>query len=319
MHDEPVATSRLSGAPMFEPEEPGGGNPLRLVALVLAIGLAVGSAAGYLVGKRSVWQSGDNGVTAPETAPVAGAARAADTPGAAPASPGTTGAAPANGGSSSRPSTGASSAGKGQPALPGTGSAAGRAAAGGAGAGAKAEVTTGRLVVRSNPSRAEVVIDGTRRGVTPLSLRDLPLGSYVVRVTRSGYAPEAHRVTLTASRPSDTVIFEMARVGAAARPGERPAPPTAVPAPDAGRSVPDAAGAATGMGALYVLSRPVGARVSVDGRPVGVTPLLLQDVAPGARTVRLELAGHKPWTDTVQVAAGQRVRVAASLEEGSQE
>jgi hypothetical protein len=38
-------------------------------------------------------------------------------------------------------------------------------------------------------------------------------------------------------------------------------------------------------------------------------------VTPGSKTVRLELAGHKPWSSTVHVAAGQRVRVAASLEE----
>jgi hypothetical protein len=78
-----------------------------------------------------------------------------------------------------------------------------------------------------------------------------------------------------------------------------------------------AAGASKGMGELYILSRPAGARVIVDGRVLGVTPLLLPDVAPGAHAVRIELNGHRPWTDSVQVTAGQRVRVAASLELGS--
>ena len=43
----------------------------------------------------------------------------------------------------------------------------------------------------------------------------------------------------------------------------------------------------------------------------------MTNVAPGAKTVRLELPGHKPWSASVRVTVGQRVRVAASLEEGT--
>ena len=45
----------------------------------------------------------------------------------------------------------------------------------------------GRLLVRSNPAGAEVFVNGTRRGVTPLALRDLPLGGYDLRVNRAGF------------------------------------------------------------------------------------------------------------------------------------
>jgi hypothetical protein len=75
--------------------------------------------------------------------------------------------------------------------------------------------------------------------------------------------------------------------------------------------------AAASLGAIYVVTRPLGARVSIDGNYVGTTPLLATEIAPGARAVRIEMDGHKPWTSTVDVPAGQRVRVAASLEEGS--
>lgn len=295
MREEPRSGGTTGSHSAFLEPEPAATNPLRLVALVLAIGLAVGGAAGYLVGKRGALQNGD--VTAvPEAAPVAGAGPRADA--AETAAPGTTAA--------------------GSPLSSG---AAGRAAAGSAtptqATRGRAAATTGRLAVRSSPSRADVAIDGTRRGSTPLTLRDLPFGSHVVRVTRSGYAPEARRVTLSASRASETLTFELERLVQPARPTP-PARPAGAPAADDSRGTPDAVSAASGLGALHVLSRPAGARVLVDGRPVGVTPLLLQDVAPGTRTVRLELAGHRPWTNTVQVTAGQRVRVAASLEEGPQ-
>src|SRR6185503_9302326 len=45
----------------------------------------------------------------------------------------------------------------------------------------------GRLVVQSTPSRAAVTIDGKWRGRTPLTLDDLPFGTYVVRVVQPGY------------------------------------------------------------------------------------------------------------------------------------
>jgi hypothetical protein len=62
-------------------------------------------------------------------------------------------------------------------------------------------------------------------------------------------------------------------------------------------------------------SRPVGASVFVDGRQVGVTPLILS-VPAGPHTVRFEHAGYRAVTTRVEVTAGERARVAARLEGG---
>ena len=66
--------------------------------------------------------------------------------------------------------------------------------------------------------------------------------------------------------------------------------------------------------ALQVDSRPRGARVFLDGRLVGTTPLNLADVTPGTHAVRIDLTGYRRWVTTVNVTAGARARVAASLE-----
>jgi len=58
----------------------------------------------------------------------------------------------------------------------------------------------------------------------------------------------------------------------------------------------------------------VGARVFVDDRPVGTTPVRVPDVAPGSRVVRLELLDHRSWTEVAQVGPGKTTRVAGSLE-----
>ena len=67
-------------------------------------------------------------------------------------------------------------------------------------------------------------------------------------------------------------------------------------------------------GSLAVSSAPTGARVLVNGVPVGTTPLLLKDVPVGSRVVRLELDGYEKWSSAVRVVANQRVRTAADLQ-----
>ena len=64
---------------------------------------------------------------------------------------------------------------------------------------------------------------------------------------------------------------------------------------------------------MVIDSRPQGARVFIDGKEFGFTPLRLTAQPVGDRAVRLELANHHPWTNTAKVAAGEPAPVAGSL------
>jgi hypothetical protein len=68
-------------------------------------------------------------------------------------------------------------------------------------------------------------------------------------------------------------------------------------------------------GSLEVDSRPRGARVMIDGRPAGQTPLKVSAVSPGDHRVLIELSGHRRVTSTVKVVAGEQTRLAVSLEQ----
>jgi serine/threonine protein kinase len=70
----------------------------------------------------------------------------------------------------------------------------------------------------------------------------------------------------------------------------------------------------TGPASIEIVSRPSGAQVFLDNRLVGRTPLVLSTVDPGGHSVRIALPGHQRWATTVNVEAGSRARVAASLE-----
>jgi hypothetical protein len=153
---------------------------------------------------------------------------------------------------------------------------------------AAAPARTGRITVRSTPAGARVLVDGRDAGRTPTTVRNLARGTHTVRIARDGYTAQERRVSITASQPNPSLSVRLPRA---------PAPP---PTP---RSA-----------SLLVESRPTGATVFVDGKRIGTTPLSLPSVAIGAHAVRLELKGFRPWSASVRVTAGEKNRVAASLE-----
>ena len=143
--------------------------------------------------------------------------------------------------------------------------------------------TVGALRVESEPPGARVRVNGQAKGQTPLRLADLPFGAYEVRVEQKGYEAQTRAVSLDAGSPSAEVRVALAR----------PAAPAS--------------------GAADILSTPSGAAVSVDGRPVGTTPLSGLKLKPGTRRIEVALDEHETWTGSVDVAAGETGRVEVRL------
>jgi hypothetical protein len=67
-------------------------------------------------------------------------------------------------------------------------------------------------------------------------------------------------------------------------------------------------------GGLTVETQPPGARVAVDGRSAGITPLTLEGVTPGQHQVELKLDGYQPHAVNVKIRPGVREAVLADLE-----
>jgi PEGA domain/Protein kinase domain len=274
------------------------------LVLALTVGLAMGFAGGYGVGSHdrgSVAVSAgreftENAVAdAPKKdAETARALERAEAPAAkaTPAieSPAKEGSAPVRPAPAPTASTGRK---------PDTTPAAATAAA------APSATASGRLLIRSTPEGSSVSVDGRDYGKTPATVRDLARGPHQVRVTRDGYVAQERRVVISSSRPSQSVNVAMVRT--AAPPTSRGA--TAAPAPPAGTPTSDRA-----TGALAVDSRPTGAKVFLDGKPIGTTPLMVPSVAAGDHAIRIELDGYRPWSSSVRMVAAESNRVTASLE-----
>jgi PEGA domain/DnaJ domain len=113
---------------------------------------------------------------------------------------------------------------------------------------------------------------------------------------------------------------EAVQTPASASPTRTPAAPPALrrgegePPSSAADAAPESAAVPT-TGSLRLASRPMGARVSFDGRVVGETPMVVTDVTPGEHQIGLDLdaKGYQPWSSSVVVTAGQEEKLLAVM------
>jgi hypothetical protein len=282
----PLARARdVAVVDLPAPTAPAPRSPVGLAAMLL-VGLGLGLVAGYLTWGRPP-NAGPEVARPAETTRVAPApvqAAPAASAGAPPASPATestvTPAVPTGAPSPAVPSTPAAQAPSSTTARP------------------PETTAVGSLLVRSTPAGATVFVDNQRRGVTPLTVQGLALGTREVRVQRDGFVTEQRRVALSSGRPSRSLDVRLSR----------PAAPAA--SAPAARSAPTSAAK---TGTLLIESRPSGATVLLNGRPAGTTPVTVDDLAPGSYAVQMQLAGFRPLSTTVRVVAGERTRAGASL------
>jgi hypothetical protein len=170
--------------------------------------------------------------------------------------------------------------------------------------------TSGTIVIESSPARAAVTVNKEWAGRTPLTLEDQPFGRYDIRVVQDGYAVATETVRLSPEDPTRKLSLRLEREDPQpARPAPRAQPPPRQAPPPARPAEPR-----TFLGSMFVDSRPQGARVTVNGKPVGTTPLRLSGLAIGSHVVRLELPDHRIWSISARVQAGQETRVSGSLE-----
>ena len=307
-----------------EPETPRERFAMLPVAIGLLIGLLIGFGGGYFVGNReravpsvventprtelstpgTSGQSPSAGDTEQRVNPTTGSA--SPVPSDRPATARPSSAAPAAR-SSSAPASGPAGAKPTSAAKPSPKAPAAKTP--------PAAARTGQMVITSNPARASVTVDGKWTGRTPLTLDNRRFGSYRIRVVREGYEVASTTLTISDARPSATFAPTLTAIPAASRtPAAAPKPAAQAPAAATTKPAAAAAKPTAKTGEIFVDSRPQGATVLVDGKPVGVTPLRLTGQPAGSHTVRLELADHQPWTSTATVIGGQTARVTGSME-----
>jgi hypothetical protein len=207
--------------------------------------------------------------------------------------------------------------------------------------------TEGRLIVRSDPPGASVVIDGVRRGIAPLTVDDLGAGSHRVQLGTAGASID-QKVTIeagtttslvvpiqsaamasawvTVGAPIDVQIFENGRLIGTSADG-----PVRLPAGThrlelvneslgyrGEQAVTVRAGEMARLrpsipsGVLHVNAQPW-ANVWVDGEPVGETPLANVNVSVGRHEIRFRHPSFGEQVRQVVVSTTEPARVSVNM------
>ncbi|MEP6810843.1 MAG: bifunctional serine/threonine-protein kinase/formylglycine-generating enzyme family protein, partial [Chthoniobacterales bacterium] len=117
------------------------------------------------------------------------------------------------------------------------------------------EFATGQLAITSEPAGAEISVDEKPRGRAPLAL-DLPVGRHRVDAHYQDWPMDEREVGIEKQQTTNAA-FEFSK------------------------------------GSVKVISAPAGATVVREGKELGVTPLLLEEIKPGEVDYELRLAGFQ--------------------------
>jgi len=140
------------------------------------------------------------------------------------------------------------------------------------------QVAEGALVVFSEPSGGDVYVDERYYGRTPITFQRIPAGRRIVTIKMPGYADW-----------TDDVLIEPGKIS-------------------------QISATLKLAGTLQVSSSPSGAKVYLDGKDIGVTPLSNSGIPEGTHNLSVELFGYKPWQGIVDILPRQTTNIFAKLE-----
>ncbi|MBT7349179.1 PEGA domain-containing protein, partial [candidate division WWE3 bacterium] len=202
--------------------------------------------------------------------------------------------------------------------------------------------------IKSEPSKAIVIVDGNEVGNTPVNVGDLKPGKHLVEVKMEDYETWSNKVNveigkdvdLTAmlqlkagsftmiSEPSDaTVYIDDQKISTTPLTIDAPSPgkhliETRMDGYEKwsrsidfvhGKSITLTATLQINPGTVSITSEPSNAITLIDSKEVGKTPFAITDHAPGTYTVELRMDGYETWSKSVDFEQGKKIAIAAEL------
>lgn len=149
---------------------------------------------------------------------------------------------------------------------------------------------SGSIYVQSTPSGAEMSIDGTYKGITPLSIPDVSIGYHTIKLTKSGYEDYYTGKIYISTGETKLISASLARVVPTTR------PTSTVPT----------------TGYASIDSDPHNAIIEVDGDYSGTTPRTVP-VSLGYHTIKLTKSGYEDHIKEIYVSAGRTAQISEKL------
>ncbi len=143
----------------------------------------------------------------------------------------------------------------------------------------------GQLRVSSSPSGAEVYLSNRYAGRTPLSMEQIRVGEYVMRIEHPGYQIWSRTIRINPNRTT-TMHADLERIKQ--------------------------------YGSIAIRCNEDDARIYLDGQYKGQTErnrnVILEQVSEGSHDVRITLSTYQDWSQRVQVRPNQRIQLNVNLE-----
>jgi len=142
-----------------------------------------------------------------------------------------------------------------------------------------------QLNVTSEPAGAGVFIDGEQIGKTPLEAVSVPVGKHTLTAKLEGFAEAQQEIEIVATAAPEPLHLTLQQL----------------------------------PGALALNSDPAAAEVHLDGNKLGLTPLRVDNLAPGEHRLELRKSGYENRLETVTVASAKTTekRIVLRRETGS--
>ena len=144
-------------------------------------------------------------------------------------------------------------------------------------------VQNGAIYAQSSPAGAAISMNGNFYGYSPITIPNLPQGTYSMKAMLNGYTPDSRMVSVYAGQTASYY-------------------PTLQPSPPTPRST----------GTVYAKSSPAGSQVYMDGTYNGLTPMTLT-LYPGNHNIVFKLSGYNDWSTSVYVTSGSTQTVNPGL------
>ncbi len=151
----------------------------------------------------------------------------------------------------------------------------------------------GLLIANTKPPGAKVYLKGKLIGKTPL-LATVPTGTHTLEFRRSGYSTLRREIKITTAKSTKLTITLVAGSSGARR----------------SNTVSSETGSST---QVVITSKPPGAEVFLNGRPLGQTPVLSAGLSPGTYQIVIRRKGYTPYRRSVELRSGQQLRMKVLL------
>ncbi|MHC4454153.1 MAG: PEGA domain-containing protein, partial [Planctomycetota bacterium] len=138
---------------------------------------------------------------------------------------------------------------------------------------------TGSITIKSNPSNANIYLDGEEVGITPVNLSSVAIGLHEIELRIEGYTSWKSSININKGKNKKikTVLQK-------------------------------------NTGSFSIKSNPSNAKVLIDDNEAGMTPVTKTDLKPGTYNIEVMKDGYENWNESIEITPDKEITLKPVLQ-----